>query len=94
VVDVDAVGVDSECGEAVPLGGEVLVGRADPGVALAVLLAERSPIIPVLRSDIETLYVWSTSTPYEETPDGRWQFSVPLGDDVLNEARRLLASYE
>lgn len=62
--------------------------------ALAVLLAERSPIIPVLRSDIETLYVWSTSTPYEETPDGRWQFSVPLGDDVLNEARRLLASYE
>jgi hypothetical protein len=33
VVDVDTVGVDSKGGEAVALGGEVLVGRGDPGVA-------------------------------------------------------------
>ena len=33
MVDVDPIGVDPECGEAVPLGSEVLVGCGDPGVA-------------------------------------------------------------
>jgi len=34
VVYVDPVGVDPECGEAIPLGSEVLIGRGDPSVAI------------------------------------------------------------
>jgi len=33
VVDVDPLGVDAECGQAVALGGEVLPDRRHPGIA-------------------------------------------------------------
>lgn len=62
---------------------------------IAVLLPQDDPAIPILYADIETLYSWSTNTPYETVSGtGDLQLTVPLGKDVIHEARRLLSSPE